>query len=237
MKLFDLDSRLMRFLDKMADIMWLNILTVICCIPIFTIGASLTAMHYVALKLVRNEEGYITKDFFKSFGQNFRQSTVIWLIVLLVAGLLAGDYYIVTKMNVEINMVVKVALCTIAIFAIFTVTMVFPVQAKFSNTIAGTIKNSFIIGAAQFPKTFMMIFMSFFPLALCYLTASMIPVAMLFGLSLPAYMSAILYDKTFKSLETKAEPDDVQDEGEIVEDDERIFKDELDETIASTEKI
>jgi hypothetical protein len=65
----------------------------------------------------------------------------------------------------------------------------------------------------------------------------MIPVAMLFGLSLPAYMSAILYDKTFKSLEAKTEPDDVQDEGEIVEDDERIFKDELDETIASTEKI
>jgi hypothetical protein len=50
-------------------------------------------------------------------------------------------------------------------------------------------------------------------------------------------MSAILYDKTFKSLEAKTEPDDVQDEGEIVEDDERIFKDELDETIASTEKI
>jgi uncharacterized membrane protein YesL len=111
------------------------------------------------------------------------------------------------------------------------------VQAKFSNTIPGTIRNAFIIGAAQFPKTFLMIVLSFFPLALCYLSASMIPVALLFGLSLPAFMSAVLYDKTFKSLEAKMEPEDGESEGEVVEDDERIFKDELDETIAPTDKI
>ena len=65
MKIFDLDSPLMQFLNKMADLLWLNILTFICCIPIVTIGASLTAMHYMALKMVGNEECYITRGFSK----------------------------------------------------------------------------------------------------------------------------------------------------------------------------
>ena len=67
MKFFNLDSPLMKFLSRMTDILWLNILTVVCSIPIVTAGASFTALHYVCLKMVRDEEGYITKDFFKSF--------------------------------------------------------------------------------------------------------------------------------------------------------------------------
>lgn len=63
MKLFDLDSSLMQALNKLADLMWLNILTVIFCIPVVTAGASITAMHYMALKMARNEECYITRDF------------------------------------------------------------------------------------------------------------------------------------------------------------------------------
>ena len=63
MKIFDLDSPLMNVLNKMADLMWLNILTLICCIPIITAGAAFTSMHYVALKIVRNEESYITRSF------------------------------------------------------------------------------------------------------------------------------------------------------------------------------
>ena len=73
MKIFDLDSPLMNVLNKMADLMWLNILTLICCIPIITAGAAFTSMHYVALKIVRNEESYITRSFFKSFKTNFVQ--------------------------------------------------------------------------------------------------------------------------------------------------------------------
>ena len=90
MKIFDLDSPLMNVLNKMADLMWLNILTLICCIPVITAGAALTSMHYVALKIVRNEESYITRSFFKSFKTNFRQATLIWLLLMLVAAILGG---------------------------------------------------------------------------------------------------------------------------------------------------
>ena len=64
MKLFNLDSPLMQFLNKVADLMWLNVLTLICCIPIVTVGPALTALHYMALKIARDEECYIARDYF-----------------------------------------------------------------------------------------------------------------------------------------------------------------------------
>ena len=95
-KIFDLDSPVMRFLSRMADLMILNLLMTVCCLPVFTIGAANTAMHYVMLKMVRGEEGYIVKDFFKSFKMNFKQATVIWLIMILFILVFAGDYIIMT---------------------------------------------------------------------------------------------------------------------------------------------
>ena len=76
-KLFDLDSPLMQFLSRMADLMILNLVTLLFMIIPFTGGAALTGMHYVLLKMVRNEENYIIKGFWKSFKENFKQSTII----------------------------------------------------------------------------------------------------------------------------------------------------------------
>ena len=89
-RLFNLDSPLMSGLSKVADLIWLNILAFIFCIPVVTIGASITALNYVALKMVRNEDGYVTRAFFKSFKQNFKQATIIWLIMLLIFGVIIG---------------------------------------------------------------------------------------------------------------------------------------------------
>ena len=142
MKIFDLDSPLMNVLNKMADLMWLNILTLICCIPIITAGAALTSMHYVALKIVRNEESYITRSFFKSFKTNFRQATLIWLLLMLVAAILGGDYYIITKSGMQFSQVLVVLIMAAGVLVICTSLYVFPVLAKFDNTIMGTIRNA-----------------------------------------------------------------------------------------------
>ena len=81
-------------MGKLADLILLNLLFIICCIPIVTIGASITAMYYVTLKMVRNEESYLFRSFFKSFKQNLKQSTVIWLILLAVSIVLWMDFRI-----------------------------------------------------------------------------------------------------------------------------------------------
>ena len=84
MKFLNIDSPFMQFMNKVADLMILNLLTIVCMIPIITTGAALTAMHYQVLKIVRDEECYIVKGYFKAFRENFKQSTAIWLIMLVI---------------------------------------------------------------------------------------------------------------------------------------------------------
>lgn len=233
MKLFNLDSPLMQFLNKVADLMWLNILTLVCCIPVVTIGPALTALHYMALKMVRNEECYITKDYFKSFRLNFRQGVVIWLIELVVIVLLVGDFLIMRNSAIAFGKPMKIVLTVVAVMMLFTFTFVYPVLAKFDNTVMRTIKNAFFIGILQFPKTILMMVFSLVPTALFIFVPQIIPIVFLFGFSAPAWASAKMYSKFFKKLEDQMNGGDEaqQKDQESGEEDERIFKDELDESL------
>ena len=61
----------------MTDLMILNIVTLLMCLPVITAGAALTGMHYVLLKMVREQEGYIVPSFFRSFKRNLLQATLL----------------------------------------------------------------------------------------------------------------------------------------------------------------
>ncbi|MCM1112074.1 MAG: DUF624 domain-containing protein [Muribaculum sp.] len=234
MKFLDIDGPLIQFLSRMADLMWLNILTMICCIPIVTAGASLTALNYMALKMVRNEEGYITRGFFKAFKENFRQSTVIWLLFLLVAAVLGADYRILKTTDIEIDGIVRTLILLFGILTVFTLMFVFPVQAKFSNTVKRTIWNSFVFSVVQFPKTILMIILYALPYVILYFSLRVLPVVFVFSLSLPAFASAKLYNKLFLRLEEQilAQSGENEEIGEAdaAEADGTIFRDDLEET-------
>ena len=235
MKLFDLDSPLMQFLNKVADMMWLNILTLICCIPIITVGPALTALHYMALKMARNEECYITRDYFKSFKLNLRQGILIWLIQLVVIVLLIGDFLILNYSAINFGQPMKIILMVVSIVVLFTFTFVYPVLAKFDNTVLRTIKNAFFIGILQFPKTILMMILSVVPAVLFVTAPQIIPVVFLFGFSAPAWVSAKLYNKFFRNLEDQmngtGESEREENADGEEQEDERIFKDELDESL------
>lgn len=229
MKLFNLDSPLMQALGKMADLLWLNVLTMICCIPIFTVGASLTALNYMALKIARDEECYITKGFFKSFKENFKQATAIWLLMLVVILVLVGDFLIMRESGLEFSNVLRVIITVVAVLVVFTGLYVFPVLAKFENTIRRTIKNAFLMSIMQFPKTILMAILYLLPAVLFVLVYQVAPLAFLFGLSVPAWLSAKLYSKFFKKLEDQIlEAAGGSQEGD---EDEHIFSDELEESL------
>ena len=76
MRIFDANSPLMEGLSKISDLVVLNLLVLLCCIPVITAGAALTGMHYVLLKMARNEEGYIARSYFKSFKENAAAGSV-----------------------------------------------------------------------------------------------------------------------------------------------------------------
>ena len=241
-KIFGLDSPLIQFLNKVADLMWLNILTMLCCIPIVTIGASLTSAHYVALKMKRNEEGYISKEFFKAFKMNFKQSTLIWLIILLIAAVIGADLYIMKEMDLGIPEFLQVVIMAIGILVLFMTVWVFPVQAKFINTLSKTMKNAFALSVIQIPKTILMIILYVAPPFLCIWFMQIFPIYFVLGISLPVYVSAILYNKMFQKLEDKIlermAGENGEESGEEVTDDAKDGTDDVNgDDAEETEKI
>ena len=203
-KLFDLDSPFMRFLSRLADLMILNILVLIISIPVITIGAALTAMHYVLIKMVRNEETYITKMFFKSFKENFLQSTIEWIIIMAVFGIFAADYFIFVRSGQEFSMVFMIAILAVSVLVMMSIMYVFPLQARFYNTIGKTFKNSVLIMILNFPKSILMFILYLLPVVLLFISSFATPFLIMFGVSVPALGAVYLYRKVFERFEPEA---------------------------------
>lgn len=205
-RFFDIDSPVMRFLTKVADLMILNLLTILCCIPVITAGAAFTSMHYVLLKMARNEEGYIVKAFFKSFKENFRQATIIWLFVLAFILIIIGDLLIFNYSAMEFPKALKAVLFAVTFLVMMVMVYVFPVLSRFENTIWNTLKNALLMSILSLPKTLLMIILYVVPIAVIFFIPMAVPLVFLFGFSAPAYFAAMLYSGTFKRFEPEEEP-------------------------------
>ena len=156
-KLFRMDSPLMRFLTKIADLMVLNILFCVTSIPLITIGASWTALYSVTLKMVRDEEGSVSRSYFRSFRQNFRQATLLWLGVLVVLALLALDIRVLNGMaGGTAPGLLRVGVEILALLGIMVLQYLFPSLARFEASLADTLKNACMMALAHLPKTALM---------------------------------------------------------------------------------
>ncbi|MBC5742442.1 YesL family protein [Lachnospiraceae bacterium MD308] len=146
--LFNLDGSILQFINKIVYSVYLNILWFVCCIPIVTIGASTTALFYVTLKMAKNEEGNITKSFFHSFKDNLKQGTKIWLILLSLGIILGIDGYVLYHIRFEnIFWTLCMAVFFVAAAAYAIVLMyIFPLLARFDNTVGAMFKNALFIG-------------------------------------------------------------------------------------------
>ncbi len=157
---YNMDSPFIRFLTRVADIMILNIAFIITSLPVFTIGASWTALYYVAGKMVRNEEGLILADFFKSFRQNFKQATILWLIIAAVIAVLLLDLYIIKSMMAStFAECLRTVIIVLAVLIWMLLQYVFPSLSRFEASNGATLKNAAIFAVSDLPRT---VFMSLF---------------------------------------------------------------------------
>lgn len=90
--IFGSDSAYSRFMNKVGDIILLSILWLICSLPLFTLGTAMCAAYYTAAKVIRHNNGYVFKQFMKSFRQNLKQSAGMNLVFLLCAGVLVFNF-------------------------------------------------------------------------------------------------------------------------------------------------
>lgn len=196
-RLLDYENPILSFLSKLADLIVLNLLTILCCIPIVTIGASITAAHYTALKMHRNES-YVWKNFWKSFKENFKQSTIIWLMFLLFFVVEYLAFITLSNGSTESAMTMQGCILATSIFGVCFMLWAFPLQSKFENRIGKTLYNAFIMTFKHIFRTILMLIVSALPFLL---NINWFMVLLLFGFSVPIYLCAVIYNKAFEKME------------------------------------
>ena len=201
-RLFNMDNKFFTVMGRVADLIMLNVVFLICCLPIVTIGASLTALHYVTLKMARNEESYIIRSFFKSFKQNFKQATVINLIMLAVAAILYMDLRIVGNIDGTMSQVLYIVFFAFGILYMMVFLYIYPVLAKFYNSIKNTFRNAFLMSIRHLPYTLLMAVITLIPFAVFFVPnvraqSLLFMVLILFGISLEAFINGHFLVKIF----------------------------------------
>lgn len=156
MALFNINSGFFKFINRLLDVLFINLLWIICSLPIVTIGASTCAAFSITLKMVDDEEGYIGKTFFIAFKQNFKQGTLMWLITAPCVYILYLLWQMVIKSE-DINAIVIIGVILLTAIAISINLYSYPLIARYENSLKNIIKNSFGICVQFFIKTLILI--------------------------------------------------------------------------------
>ena len=209
-RFFSYDGGLMQTLSKLFDCICLAILWIICCVPIFTVGASTTALYYAYNKAIRQKRSYAFKEFFHGFKISFKQSTVVWLIVLLLYVVTIFDIMILRGVSGSVGFAKIVLAFILAMIVLVTmwVTYVFPYMARFENHTKAVLKNSAIIMIANLPWSILL-------LVLFVISAGLFLLIPMFGMFAPALYVAfanLILERIFRKYMTE---EDLESEKEI----------------------
>ena len=194
MRFFSYDSKFGQLFLKLAYGCCLNILWLVCCLPIVTIGASTTALYYTSFKIAKDEGSYITTMFFRSFKQNFKQATIIWLIMLVTGLVIVADAVLLGRLRATSTGTVAV-IWTLLLACIFAcmiayaivLTYIFPLLSIASNTTANMFKNAFLIGTHYLFVTILVFFIHY---AMFFLVVNVFTPLIIFGEGLCAVITA-----------------------------------------------
>lgn len=198
---FNIDSPLFRFLTTLADFVVLNIVFLLSCVPIFTIGTSLTALYHVTMQEARTEHGYILRNYFKSWKQNFKQSTFIWAIYFAVGAILLFNLSFWYALRTTTGNIILVILVIASAVYIVSLLYVFPLQARFANKLSQTIKNSVFIALQNLRMTLLLLLINGLFAALCVIVPQAVIFMIFLGFTFIAYCNSFILNKVFKKYE------------------------------------
>lgn len=214
-KLFNMESKFVQFLAMLGNLVILNLLWLITSLPIITIGASTTAMYSVVFKYADNSDDEVIKPFFRAFASNFKQSTLIWLPMCLVAVLLVIDgYYLISHANDVSTPFLWVPFFVVLLVLMVTTAHVFPQIARYDVDTRTALHNTLLMSLLHLFQTVGIVGLNLLPWILMLFLPELVAYTgifwVMFGASAIAYFNAKVLLKMYK----KHEPDPEKDEEE-----------------------
>lgn len=201
MSIFSTEGKLAGFLNRMGDLIWLNVLTLVCCVPIVTTGAAVAALLQITMKMVKNEEGAITSSYFRAFRENFRQATAIWLTGGGISLFLYMDIWLLGQVEYSFAQTYKIVLFVLLLFVLMFTFFSLAVSARFENTLKNTIKNGLLFCVIHIFKSILMFAVMLTPVLLLGISLRFLSVDVLLGISGPAFLVSIYFRDLFSDFE------------------------------------
>ncbi len=201
---FNIDSPIWRVMGFIGDLILLNFLFILTCIPLFTIGASVTALSAVEFRMMEKRNGAVVREYFRAFKENFKESTLIWLVYLAFLFICVLNFNLVSNTNPANRKMIMIVLGIALFFVTMVVMYGLAMQARFVNTLKDTVLKAFLIGLSGLPYTIVMILMIVAAVGISVRTVGAVlfsfPFWILIGFSGIGYLCNLMYLRVFKKV-------------------------------------
>lgn len=200
--IFAVDSPAYNFMFRFAELALLNVLCLICCLPVVTIGPAMAALYSMTMKLAKGESPPLIRGFFRAFRDNFRQALPVWLVQILLGVVLVGDILYCLEIQQD-GLFGKIMLGTSVLLAALFLMLsqyLFPLVAKFQNSLVHTFRNALLLSVGHLWGTLLMLAVTAMPLVMIYLHASLLSWGLLYYLVVGVALTAFLHSKLLNNI-------------------------------------
>lgn len=201
---FNIDSPIWRVMGFIGDLVLLNLLFILTSVPVFTIGASITALTSVEFRMIEKRTDFVARDYFRAFKENFKNSTIIWIVFAVFLFICVLNINLVYNTNPENRNMIMIILGIAMFFVSMTVMYSLAMQARFVNSLKDTVVKAFMIGLSGWPYTIVMLLMMIVCAGISVQTVGSIiiavPIWILIGFSGIGYLCNIMYLRVFRKV-------------------------------------
>ena len=197
----NINSPIFQFLNTFTEFVLLNAVFLITCIPLITIGASITALYTVTLREARGEEGYLVRSYWKAFLENFRKSTLLFLVYFASGCVLLFNLVFWLQTQTPAGNLLLTGICLLSLLWLVSLLYVFPLQARFENSLSQTLRNALLLALSNRLCTVVILLLFLAAAALFCLTSVFRLFLLVFGFAFLAYCNSFFFLKVFRKYE------------------------------------
>lgn len=197
------DNRFWQFMAKAADFIALNLLFTVTCLPVITIGTSLSALYSVTIKEADTESAYLIKGYLSAWKRNFKEATPVWLLHLGLIFLFLFSFRFWYSLKTGLSALICTVLAAASLVLVLSIVYTYPLIARYKNTRHQTLKNSILIPLSNPIPTVKILAILVFAVTMNYFLRPLRILTLLTGFSFTAYCCSFVFLKLFHHLEGK----------------------------------
>lgn len=198
---FQIGSSIFQFLDSLVDFVLLNLIFLVTCIPIITIGPSLSALLSVTMQEARGEHGYMIRSYIKAWKNNFKTSFLLFLFYLITGAILLFNFSFWLQLHSIMSHIAIIVLTLCAILYLLSLLYSFALDARFENSIRQTLKNSVLLALSHLKQTGILLLIVGIAVIILSVTPPFRAFMLIFGFAFLAYCASFPLIKVFHNYE------------------------------------